>query len=244
MGAGKTQKVAVGCNQILVHGVCAGDKMSEGWEEPVLSLSVGLVLALTFHPWRLGPRHVAVAVPRVHPWVVVALALALAFRFALALPLHEAWDVCPLLDDLQLPATKEGAVEQQGVLDALLVRELDVCEALRAARVLVDQDGNAVDLPTRLEVLLQLLWSRAIVHIPHIHRPPVDLLAVQAVGGLLDCLGELLQFLGLLLHLLDLPLHLLDLGIGRAELTCRRICRVLRHGWLSGWAQARPNQNG
>jgi len=98
--------------------------------------------------------------------VEVALPLALALALALGVP---ARNVCSLLDDLQLPAAEEGAVQQQRVLHALLVGKLDVGEALGAAGVLVYQDRDAIDLPARLEVFLQLLWRRSVVNAAHVH---------------------------------------------------------------------------
>mmetsp|Transcript_52097 Transcript_52097/g.137634 ORF Transcript_52097/g.137634 Transcript_52097/m.137634 type:complete len:270 (+) Transcript_52097:164-973(+) len=171
-----------------------------------------------------SPRHVAIAAVRVRIGVVVlALALALWLALPLALPSRH---ICPLLDDLQLPAAEEGSIQQQGVLHALLVRKFDVRKALWGSGVLVHEDRDAVDLPATLEVLLELFWGGAVVDVPDVHRPLVNLLPVDGLGRFLHGVSQLLQLLGLLLHLLDLLLHFLDLCIGSAQLKCR----VVRHG--------------
>mmetsp|Transcript_54533 Transcript_54533/g.152092 ORF Transcript_54533/g.152092 Transcript_54533/m.152092 type:complete len:238 (+) Transcript_54533:46-759(+) len=197
-----------------------------------LAVTLAVALAVTLH------GRVAIVVAIVPgPRVVVVI----PGRFALALPLRrfplpllafriESGHVGPLLHDLQLPPTEQGAVEQQRILHGLLVFELDVSESLRLPRKLIDHDRDAIHVPTGLEVLLHLLGGGAVVHVAHVHRATVGLFGVGAIAILLDRVCELLQLFGLLFHLLHFPLHLCDLGVRRGHVPrCGHCFLCLRH---------------
>ena len=96
---------------------------------------------------------------------------------------------------------------------------------------LVAEDRDPVDGAAAVKVLLQLLRGRAVVHIPHVHRPGVHLLLLllgerrrRRSAGLHSAAPShrrrhvhlalhLLQLEGLLLHLSDARLDRLQLGV-------------------------------
>lgn len=86
--------------------------------------------------------------------------------------------------DLYLAAAEKGLVQGHGGVDRVLVRELDVGEALGVAVELVAEDRDPVDAAAAVKVGLQLVGRGAVIHVAHVHGAGVhlQLVGVREVG--------------------------------------------------------------
>jgi len=126
---------------------------------------------------------------------------------------------------LDLPSPEEAVVESHGSLHGVLIRELDISEPLGVSVELVAEYGDPVNGAAPVEMLLQLLGSRAVVNVPDVHGLVVNLHLLLEGEVQVSCgrerYGELFidlhlhlsELLCLLLHGLHASLDALQLGV-------------------------------
>ena len=87
----------------------------------------------------------------------------------------ESGDVRALGRDLKLAVAEKRIGQERGVVDRRLFREFHIRETLGVAGPLVNEDGDAVDIATGFEVLLELLRGGGVVDVANINRSLVNL---------------------------------------------------------------------
>lgn len=140
-----------------------------------------------------------------------------------------------------MPPLERSVVQFQGIVNSILVCELNVRIPLRVPRVAICLDGHPVDRPTRSEMSAQLLRCSTVIHLPNVHtvliQPPSHLVQLALHSSL--CRRNICE---LVIHLRDLALHLSRLRVllvvtrilGTSVLEIVVVHFVVRHVSLEG----------